>query len=122
MPINLPCLLPSSLDISNIFVVKKELSCNSLSFLFFLSKYIQITLKKFWPHRSNVKGFSIKDFASQYRDKISKLSSDEISSHYLDDGNLNSIGKDDNYIDTTKGLKNKSHWANRDFSEYRNAA
>ena len=72
MPINLPCLLPSSLDISNIFVLKKELSCNSFSFLFLLSKYIQITLKKFWLHRSNVKGFSIKGFALVYDENLYK--------------------------------------------------
>ena len=87
-----------------------------------LSKDIQITLKKFWPNRSNAKGFSIKYFSSQYRHKISKLSSNENLNHFSDDANLKSMRKDDNHIDIANIFINKSHWANRDFSEYRDAA
>ena len=36
-------------------------------------------MKIFWPHRSDAKGFSIEDLARNYREKISSLSSDEIS-------------------------------------------
>tara|TARA_B100001029_G_C14855161_1_gene335942 strand:- start:320 stop:559 length:240 start_codon:yes stop_codon:yes gene_type:complete len=79
-------------------------------------------LKKFWPHRSKAKGFSIENFANKYYEKISKLSSSKISNQFLDDSNLESMYKDINQIEISNLSLNRGHWANRDFSEYRDAA
>jgi hypothetical protein len=81
-------------------------------------------VKNFWPNRSRAKGFSIQNLARNYRLKISnsRASSNEISDRLVDDTNLISI-KDEgkkvfNYNLPIKGI----HWANRDFSEYKEAA
>ncbi len=79
-------------------------------------------MKNFWPHRPKAEGFSIQNFARKYRLKISSVSSDEFSNQFLDDKNLIST------IEKVKKISNASlsikriHWANRDFSEYKEAA
>ena len=79
-------------------------------------------MKIFWPHRSKAKGFSIENLASKYSEKISSLSSDEISNKPLSDRNLKSISEGSNLIDTSRLSIRRGHWANRDFSEYKEAA
>ncbi len=77
-------------------------------------------MKNFWPQRQNVKGFSIENLARKYREKISGVSSTKI----LDKNNLKSMNLD-RYINgkVKSHLQKKGcHWANRDFSEYREVA
>ena len=81
-------------------------------------------MKNFWPHRANAKGFSIQNLARNYRLKISKssFSLNEISDQHLDDKNLISIEEErENSMIANRSAK-RVHWANRDFSEYKEAA
>ena len=81
-------------------------------------------MKNFWPHRSKAKGFSIQNLARNYRLKILKptVSSNEISDQLLDDTNLISM-KEEKEVSMIANLSIKRiHWANRDFSEYKEAA
>ena len=84
--------------------------------------YILSVLKNFWPHRSKAKGFSIEKLAFKYRKKVSNLTSSKTSNQLLDEINLKSMEKDRNYIDISKLSGKRGHWANRDFSEYREVA
>ena len=81
-------------------------------------------MKNFWPHRSKAKGFSIQNLARNYRLKISKdrVSSNEISEQLVDDTNLISIQKESKKISIANLSIKRMHWANRDFSEYKQAA
>ena len=81
-------------------------------------------MKNFWPHRSKAKGFSIQNLASRYRLKISGASeySDESSNQIIDDRNLK-FSEEKGKRALIANLSVKSiHWANRDFSEYKEAA
>ena len=91
-------------------------------FLVFLRKDIEFIVKNFWPHRSNAKGFSIQNLARKYRSKISSVSSNEISNQLLDDKNLISMKEKDKRISIVDLSIKRMHWANRDFSEYSEAA
>ena len=81
-------------------------------------------MKIFWPYRSDPKGFSIEDLARQYRDKISgtKVSSNKTSNPYSNDRNLKSLYEDSKHIDLLNPSLKRVHWANRDFSEYKEVA
>ena len=79
-------------------------------------------MKNFWPNRSKAKGFSIENLARKYREKISRNSSNEISNQFLVDRNLKSTKEDFNHIGISHLPIKKGHWANRDFSEYRDVA
>ena len=79
-------------------------------------------MKIFWPNRSKAKGFSIDNLASKYREKISNLSSDKTSNQISAYTNLKSRIEDSNQIKTLSLSKKRGHWANRDFSEYLDAA
>ena len=79
-------------------------------------------MKHFWPHRTRVEGFSIKDLAHKYRLKISRTSAVEISNHLPDDNNLISMKEEGKKISNEDITIKKIHWANRDFSEYKKAA
>jgi len=81
-------------------------------------------VKNFWPHRSKAKGFSIQNLARNYRLKISnsRASSNEISDQLLVDKNLTSIKEEGKKISVTNLSIKRIHWANRDFSEYKEAA
>ena len=81
-------------------------------------------MKNFWPYRSKAKGFSIQNLARNYRLKISKasVSSNEISDQLLDDINLISIKENAEKCTTANLSIERIHWANRDFSEYKEAA
>ena len=79
-------------------------------------------MKYFWPNRSKANGFSIEKISRKYREKISSVSSNKISNQFLVDKNLKSIIEESNEIDIPHLSIKRGHWANRDFSEYREAA
>ena len=79
-------------------------------------------MKNFWPNRSVAKGFSIENIARKYREKISSTSSNEISNQLLDNRKLESNNKDMKYNLISNLSFKRGHWANRDFSEYRDIA
>ena len=95
-----------------------------LFFLVFLRKDILSIVKNFWPHRSKAKGFSIQNLARNYRLKILKstVSSNEISDQLLDDKNLISIKEESDKSKIINLSMKRIHWANRDFSEYKEAS
>tara|TARA_B100000579_G_C22571524_1_gene729135 strand:- start:230 stop:466 length:237 start_codon:yes stop_codon:yes gene_type:complete len=78
-------------------------------------------LKNFWPNRSKANGFSIQNLAREYRLKISGTSSSKVSNQRLDKKNSKSKNNTDNISLINLSLK-RIHWANRDFSEYKEAA
>tara|TARA_B100000579_G_C22358917_1_gene632909 strand:- start:77 stop:322 length:246 start_codon:yes stop_codon:yes gene_type:complete len=81
-------------------------------------------VKNFWPHRSDAKGFSIQNLARKYRLKISSacVSSNGNSNQLLNDRNLISKKEEVKKISVANLSIKKTHWANRDFSEYKEAA
>ena len=79
-------------------------------------------MKNFWPRRSKAEGFSIKNLARKYRLKISSVSSNQISNEVLDDRNVVYVKEEIKKISTVNLSIKKIHWANRDFSEYKEAA
>tara|TARA_B100000945_G_scaffold295894_1_gene273770 strand:- start:340 stop:579 length:240 start_codon:yes stop_codon:yes gene_type:complete len=79
-------------------------------------------VKNFWPRRSKAEGFSIQNLARKYSLKISSVSSNQISNKLLDDRNLISIKEEGQKISTANVSLKRIHWANRDFSEYKEAA
>ncbi|WP_413678260.1 hypothetical protein [Prochlorococcus sp. MIT 0916] len=81
-------------------------------------------MKNFWPHRSKAKGFSIENLARNYRLKISnsRMSSNGIQDQLLDDKNLISMKEEGENISIANLSIKRIHWANRDFSEYKEAA
>ena len=81
-------------------------------------------MKNFWPHRSNAKGFSIKNLARKYRSKISSssVSSAEILNKITDDSNSISMKEEGKKIAISNLSIKRIHWANRDFSEYKKVA
>jgi len=81
-------------------------------------------VKNFWPHRSKAKGFSIQNLARNYRLKISNssMSSNESLDQLLDDTNLISMKEESEKSRISNLSIKKTHWANRDFSEYKEAA
>ena len=79
-------------------------------------------MKNFWPHRSKAEGFSVQNLARKYRLKISSVSSNQISNKLLDDRNVISMKEESKKISTVNLSIKRIHWANRDFSEYKEAA
>ena len=79
-------------------------------------------MKNFWPHRSKAEGFSIQNLARKYRLKISSVSSNQKSNKLVDDRNVISIKEESKKISTVNLSIKRIHWANRDFSEYKEAA
>ena len=79
-------------------------------------------MKNFWPHRPKAEGFSIQSFARKYRLKISNVSPSKSSNQLLYERNLLSIREDSEKISIVNLSTKRTHWANRDFSEYRKAA
>ena len=79
-------------------------------------------MKFFWPRRSKAKGFLTQNLECKNIEKISSLSSSKTSDQLLADKNLKSIIKNRNEIVTSHFSIKRGHWANRDFSEYREAA
>ena len=79
-------------------------------------------MKIFWPKRSDAKGFSTKSIASKSLDKSSGLSSDRNSNKLIDERNFKSIKENKKFVAISHLQIKKTHWANRDFSEYKNVA
>tara|TARA_B100000214_G_C23631450_1_gene474194 strand:+ start:101 stop:346 length:246 start_codon:yes stop_codon:yes gene_type:complete len=81
-------------------------------------------MKKFWPQRCNPKGFSIQNLARKYRLKISSLSNptNELSNQVFDKNNIIFTKEGGEKIPITNISIKGMHWANRDFSEYKEAA
>ena len=80
-------------------------------------------MKFFWPHRSNAKGFVIQNLERKYSEKIRSVSSNEKNTNQLlEDRILILENKDSKNIDLSHPSTKKVHWANRDFSEYRETA
>ena len=79
-------------------------------------------MKIFWPHRSDAKGFSIKNLVHKNHEKISSVSSNKNSNQSLYDKNLMPIMKDSKNLRLSHVSMKRIHWANRDFSEYRETA
>ena len=81
-------------------------------------------MKNFWPHRSKAKGFSIQNLARKYRLGISSYNkySNEISNQFEEDMTLISMKVEGEKISESNLSNQKMHWANRDFSEYKEAA
>ena len=81
-------------------------------------------MKNFWPHRSEAKGFSIQNLARKYRLKMSNsiASSNEVSNQLLGNRNLISTKEEGKKNSIANFSIKKIHWANRDFSEYKEAA
>ena len=79
-------------------------------------------MKIFWPQRSDAKGFSIENLARKYREKLSSVSTNKVSNQHLGNSHLKSLNEDSKYISISRLSNNRVHWANRDFSEYREAS
>ena len=87
----------------------------------FFRKDILFNVKKFWPHRSDVKGFSIQRLARNYHLKISSLNlpSKELSNQNSDEDYSKVIKEGAEKISINNLSIKRTHWANRDFLEYR---
>ena len=79
---------------------------------------IGFILKNFWPHRSKATGFAISNIAFKYRDKIESLP----CSKFSNDRNLKSMVEESGQKTIEQFSVKRGHWANRDFSEYRQIA
>ena len=79
-------------------------------------------MKNFWPHRSKAEGFSIQKLARKYRLKISSVSSNQVSNKSVDATTVISMKEESKKISTVNLSIKRIHWANRDFSEYKEAA
>ncbi len=79
-------------------------------------------MKNFWPHRSDAKGFSIENLARKYREKISSVSSNLNASELENNCNLDFQKEGKKKLSIASLSTKKVHWANRDFSEYKDAA
>ncbi len=79
-------------------------------------------MKIFWPYRTKAKGFSVKKLADKYLEKTPNVSSPEIANQFSGDRNLKPTKKDSHNIAKSNLAVKRGHWANRDFSEYREAA
>ena len=79
-------------------------------------------MKIFWPYRSKAKGFSIGKLDDKDIERNSSVSSPEIANQFSEDMNFKTTKKDSHYISASHLSVKREHWANRDFSEYREAA
>jgi hypothetical protein len=79
-------------------------------------------VKNFWPHRSKAEGFSIQNLTRKYRLKISSVPSNQKSNKLQDDRNGISMKEESKKIPKVNLSLKRIHWANRDFSEYKEAA
>ena len=81
-------------------------------------------MKNFWPHRSTANGFSIQKLARNYRLKVSNsiTSSNEVSDQLIDHANLIYMKQESEKSTIANVSIKRIHWANRDFSEYKEAA
>ena len=78
-------------------------------------------MKIFWPNRSEAKGFLIENFSRKYTQKISSGTSKK-NSNIVFDKDCKSTSEENKSSDLSYLSIKKGHWANRDFSEYREAS
>ena len=76
-------------------------------------------MKKFWPNRSDAKGFSLENHRRENLKKTSGVIAKIRSNQSLGLKNLKSNQEDINDRAITHLPISKGHWANRDFIEYR---
>ena len=95
---------------------------HSKYFFVFLKKDIKEILKNFWPNRSKANGFSIQNLAREYRLNISSISKSEESNQISDNKNTKSLKNSTSNISMINLSIKSTHWANRDFSEYKDVA
>ena len=62
------------------------------------------------------------NLADKYRENFPSISSDKTSNEFSGDSNLKPIKKDINHIVISHLSFKRGHWANRDFSEYKEVA
>ena len=81
-------------------------------------------MRKFWPHRSESKGFKAINLVRKYLLKFSDVhvSNNEIREQTLKDNNKEYVNVEGENIVVSKLLIKRIHWANRDFSEYKKFA
>ena len=81
-------------------------------------------MKKFWPHRSNSKGFKVENLVRKCRLKISNvnLPNNGIEEQTLKDNNKLYVNVECENIAVSNLSIKRIHWANRDFSEYKTVA
>ena len=80
-------------------------------------------MRNFWPPRASAKGFALDHLALKYRERISKVSLSNFSKKELQkEITSNIIKMKKKEIIKSQVYANSIHWANRDFSEYRDAA
>ena len=80
-------------------------------------------MRNFWPPRASAKGFSIEHLALKYRERLSSVSSSNFIKEELPkDIKSNVIKIERKEILKSNLYTNSIHWANRDFSEYRDAS
>ena len=94
-------------------------------FLFGLLGLNKINFKvhNFWPPRSKPKGFSIETLARKYRQKLSSVSYEAVATSSQNDNLEEVISPLKHIQEINIDPKTRSmHWANRDFSEYREVA
>ena len=79
-------------------------------------------MRNFWPQRPSAKGFSIEHLALKYRERLSKASSNASEKGLKNEIKPNVIKVEKREILNSQLYASSIHWANRDFSEYRDAA
>ena len=81
-------------------------------------------MKNFWPRRLKAKGFSIQNLRGSFRlnTSIPNLSSEELLNQMQCDNNFISLEDQDKKVSIADISPRRIHWANRDFSEYKEAA
>ena len=90
-------------------------------FSVFFRKELLVTMKKFWPHRSESKGFTVKNLVSKYHLKFSKdnVHNNKITEKNLRENNKLNVNVEAKNISVSHLSTKRLHWANRDFSEYK---
>ena len=79
-------------------------------------------MKIFWPNRAKVKGFLIENLPRKYSERISSVPPSKILDKVYDDINFKSDKEVKNLNVIYHYSVIRGHWANRDFSEYKDAA
>ncbi len=76
-------------------------------------------MSNYWPKRPSSKGFSIETLAKNYREKIAKISLEKPESNIMESNEMDLS----NHTQKPPTMADKnSHWANRQFYEYFDAA
>jgi len=81
-----------------------------------------VKVNRFWPRRPSPEGFSINKIANNYQQKISDLSFKDPESSVSEEIIHNEKAFIDRQVNNNENLEIFTHWANRDFFEYHEAA